>query len=315
MLRRASSPLLARESRIELTRRPQFINFERLEDAVVARKSLSGHDFLGPEVGPVRIGYAKVPTKPGATTNASAGIYDPYTSTFVHRAMQGMPYELRGMPPENYRSNLMMGMMGGDAPSPHLPADLGASAIEAVITSDIKTVEPEISELQMIVRELSAGEPDIEAQVSALATPRERTAYTAIVPLATEGRRQLSLEASHLRDVRKTLDSPCAQDVVDAFATEMMDETVELASDYIGNTVIQRIFERASPHIREQMLDKLAPHLASIGTHKNGTWAIQKLISCVGSTAEFALVASSLKIYTPALLLHDRASLLLPREL
>lgn len=48
--------------------------------------------------------------------------------------------------------------------------------------------------------------------------------------------------------------------------------------DHIGNTVIQKLYERCSNEIKESMLEKVAPYLASIGVHKNGTWAAQKII-------------------------------------
>lgn len=48
--------------------------------------------------------------------------------------------------------------------------------------------------------------------------------------------------------------------------------------DHIGNTVIQKLYERCSNEIKDAMLEKVAPYLASIGVHKNGTWAAQKII-------------------------------------
>ena len=41
------------------------VNFERLDDAVRARKALNGRDVLGSDVGAIRIGFAKVPVKNG----------------------------------------------------------------------------------------------------------------------------------------------------------------------------------------------------------------------------------------------------------
>lgn len=52
----------------------------------------------------------------------------------------------------------------------------------------------------------------------------------------------------------------------------------DTALDYIGNTVIQRLFERCSEMTKSMMLEKVAPYLGSIGVHKNGTWAAQKII-------------------------------------
>lgn len=51
-----------------------FVNFERLDSATVARKTLNGRDILGPEVGAIRIGFARVPVKavPGSSPDDSA---------------------------------------------------------------------------------------------------------------------------------------------------------------------------------------------------------------------------------------------------
>lgn len=53
------------------------------------------------------------------------------------------------------------------------------------------------------------------------------------------------------------------------------------------------------------MLEFIAPHLASIGIHKNGTWAAQKIIECIATGEEVALIAQNLRPYAPPLLLDQ----------
>lgn len=65
------------------------------------------------------------------------------------------------------------------------------------------------------------------------------------------------------------------------------------------------MFEKCSAPARLAMLERLGPHLASIGIHKNGTWAAQKVIDCVQTPEEVALVASNLRAYAPPLLLDQ----------
>jgi protein JSN1 len=48
--------------------------------------------------------------------------------------------------------------------------------------------------------------------------------------------------------------------------------------DYIGNTVVQKLFEYCNDQTKLIMIKKISPYLASIGIHKNGTWAAQKII-------------------------------------
>jgi protein JSN1 len=49
------------------------------------------------------------------------------------------------------------------------------------------------------------------------------------------------------------------------------------------------------------MLERIAPHLALIGTHKNGTWAAQKIIECAETPQELATIAQNLQPYCPPL--------------
>ena len=53
------------------------------------------------------------------------------------------------------------------------------------------------------------------------------------------------------------------------------------------------------------MLERIAPHLAMIGIHKNGTWAAQKIIECVQSPEEVSSIGQYLRPYVPPLLLDQ----------
>lgn len=75
--------------------------------------------------------------------------------------------------------------------------------------------------------------------------------------------------------------------------------------DYIGNTVIQRLFERCSEMTKSMMLEAVAPYLASIGVHKNGTWAAQKIIDTAKLPAQIAIVCGHIQPYVPSLLLDQ----------
>jgi protein JSN1 len=82
----------------------------------------------------------------------------------------------------------------------------------------------------------------------------------------------------------------------------------QISSKFIVLTtfqVVQKLFERCSPTPRFAMLERITPHLAMIGIHKNGTWAAQKIIECVQSPEEVALIAQNLRAYAPPLLLDQ----------
>ena len=53
------------------------------------------------------------------------------------------------------------------------------------------------------------------------------------------------------------------------------------------------------------MLERITPHLAMIGIHKNGTWAAQKIIECVQTPEEVSLIVQNLRAYAPPLLLDQ----------
>lgn len=75
--------------------------------------------------------------------------------------------------------------------------------------------------------------------------------------------------------------------------------------DYIGNTVIQKLFEHCSEQTKLKMLEKIAPFLASIGVHKNGTWAAQKIIDFANTPEQIRLVRQHIAPYVPLLLLDQ----------
>lgn len=79
----------------------------------------------------------------------------------------------------------------------------------------------------------------------------------------------------------------------------MLDELPELCYDYLGNTIVQKIFLVVeSPLIKLMMVKEITPFLTQLSIHKNGTWAIQKIISlCHTDYQQKYLIAASLKPY------------------
>ncbi|KAI9064253.1 hypothetical protein FKP32DRAFT_1603107 [Trametes sanguinea] len=289
-----------------------FINFERLDDAVRARKALNGRDVLGSDVGAIRIGFAKVPVKNGQDgsggqddgTNVNVqGVGDLSVGATIHalRNVKGastIPVDQQVLSGslENYRSNLLLSMIASGKHSGYDgPGKPGWSA--------------SVTEQQMILKELSGGSPDAEADIQTLAAPEFRppTMYYTTIPLVSERPHNRRWDASKLRELRKRLDtSTITTEEIDNVAADFLDgEIVDLASDWLGNTVVQKLFEKCSPGPRLAMLERIAPHLAMIGIHKNGTWAAQKIIECVQTPEEVALVTQNLRPYVPPLLLDQ----------
>ncbi|KAM0755367.1 hypothetical protein T439DRAFT_320058 [Meredithblackwellia eburnea MCA 4105] len=289
-----------------------FINFERLEDAIAARKALNGREILGAEVGCVRIGFAKVPTKilagfPASTDTPSppliingvlpngVALIPPAAAVAGIPLVPGPTTQL-----QDYRSNLAVDVAVNGAYSGLENED-----------EKIETAQASTADLQLLMREISGDAPDTEEHVRAVAVPRPPATYYTSIPQQALidpalARRYVNADAPRLRDIRKKLDTAQTSiEEIDSIAFDLVDECVALSSDYIGNTLIQKLFERATLPARMALLERIAPHLATIGTHKNGTWAVQKIIQCVQTDLEFAIVEQNLQPYTPPLLLND----------
>ncbi|KAI0086300.1 hypothetical protein BDY19DRAFT_908287 [Irpex rosettiformis] len=288
-----------------------FINFERLDDAVRARKALNGRDVLGSDVGAIRIGFAKVPVKNGQEGTGQdesvapnvQGVGDLSVGATIHalRNVKGastipVDQQVLSGAVENYRSNLLLSMIGSGLHNAQLEAASKLSGWQASIT-----------EQQMVLRELSGGAAEAEADIQSLADFRPPTMYYTTIPLVAERQHNRRWDASKLRELRKRLDtSTITVEEIDNVAADFLDgEIVDLASDWLGNTVVQKLFEKCSPGPRFAMLERIAPHLAMIGIHKNGTWAAQKIIECVQTPEEVALVTQNLRPYVPPLLLDQ----------
>lgn len=149
------------------------VNFERLDDAVRARKALNGRDVLGSDVGAIRIGFAKVPVKNGQEGNGQEegvapnvqGVGDLSVGATIHalRNVKGastIPVDQQVLSGnvENYRSNLLLSMIGSGLHNAQIDAANKAAGWQASVT-----------EQQMIMRELSGGAADAEADIQALA--------------------------------------------------------------------------------------------------------------------------------------------------
>ena len=146
-----------------------------MDDAVRARKALNGRDVLGSDVGAIRIGFAKVPVKNGpegtgvpddSPNLAVTGVGDLSVGATIHalRSVKGAStipadQQVLGGNVENYRSNLLLSMIAsGTHSAAHVPDGLPKPA----------GWTPSVTEQQMIMREISAGATDAEADIQSL---------------------------------------------------------------------------------------------------------------------------------------------------
>lgn len=80
---------------------------------------------------------------------------------------------------------------------------------------------------------------------------RDPSSYYTSIPLAVMNdprwaRRYTQNDAPRLREIRKRLDGEPGRENVDIMAYDLLEEVVPLASDYIGNTIVQKVRFRSS---------------------------------------------------------------------
>ncbi|KAK4512353.1 glutamine--fructose-6-phosphate transaminase (isomerizing) [Mucor velutinosus] len=158
-------------------------------------------------------------------------------------------------------------------------------------------------ELWGIMKRLGAPDAAME-----LVKSLQSSSYFESIPPVPEYGLKRRHDAAKLREIRKRLDSVTSKDdhkEADSIALDCMDEIAEICSDYIGNTVAQRLFEKCSEDVKTLMLQAVAPHLAAMGVHKNGTWAAQKIIDSLNTQKQIQIVCAHIQPFIPPLLLDQ----------
>lgn len=246
-----------------------FVNYENVQDAMRARELLNGKEIF-PGGGPVRIGFAKAP------------------------------------------SNSVTPLVGPASHSPIVPNPDGSLAVDGGLggasmtlngSSALTDLQDEIME---IVKDFGAQNADLSAISAAVANAIHFEGLQREITNLSDPTQNRIFDAPKLRDIRKRIDNgQCDALEIEQIARDMLPEIAELSSDYLGNTVVQKLFEYCSEEVKEEMLQCIAPHLAEIGVHKNGTWAAQKIIDVCRSESQVNLIIEHLRPYTIPLFLDQ----------
>ena len=272
-------------SRVLVQKNCGFVNFESLESATSARVHLNGKEIF-PGAGPCKIGYAKEQHSTNGTPGNN-GVH-PSRSPDSHANSQ------RSRDPQN--SNRVNGM--GQANGVH--AQSAEAALQVPSLRDLR------DEMLQIVPEFGASNDDCQRIAASIDVAISFTHLENEIPPVPEASHTRIHDAPKLREIRKRIDNNAITLAeLEDTAMQMLPEIAELAADYIGNTVVQKLFEFCSQPTREQMLRQLAPHLAEIGVHKNGTWAAQKIIDVTRVPEQMEIIVDSLRPYTVPLFLDQ----------
>jgi protein JSN1 len=227
-----------------------FVNFERLESAISAKAMMNGKEIF-PGAGPVRINFAKPPS-PSGTPGHDGTFPSPSPDPFM-------------------KENGTNGDANGTAPG--VISRPGTAPLTIPALADMK------ANILTIVGEFGATKDDKAKITQSLEEAISFTNYQSEIPTIQEPSHNRIHDAPKLRDIRKRIDNQSWSAVeIENIAVDMLPEVAELSSDYLGNTVVQKLFEHCSDDMRDAMLAEIAPHMAEIGVHKNGTWAAQKII-------------------------------------
>ncbi|RMZ75421.1 hypothetical protein DV738_g5490, partial [Chaetothyriales sp. CBS 135597] len=253
-----------------------FVNFENLEHAVRAKQTLNGKEIF-PGAGPVRIGFAKAPTASNAQT----------------------PNENVQTPPPNGTNAAITN--GGSSVGQSQSASTQSPAVPLI--DRLLDLQPEILQIVLEFGAQSHELPIFASMIQSAASYRQLETEIPPIPEPSPNR---AYDAPRLRDIRKRIDNgTCSLQEIEQVALDMLPEIAELSSDYLGNTVVQKLFEFCSEPVKEQMLVRIAPHLAEIGVHKNGTWAAQKIIDVCKTDTQTQIIVQSLRPYTVPLFLDQ----------
>ncbi|KAF7563812.1 hypothetical protein G7046_g341 [Stylonectria norvegica] len=258
-----------------------FVNFDRVESAISAKASMNSKEIF-PGAGPIRINFAKPPSAsntPGHEGTQPSPSPDPFSKAQDHTQGSGSAAPA-----------------GDAAPAPASTTTVPAVAPLREMTTDI--IE--------IVKQFGATDEDRFRINRNLQSAIQFTAFVDEIPPIREPVHTRVHDAPKLRDIRKRIDNQSlSQAEIENIAMDMLSEVAELASDYLGNTVVQKLFEHCSDTLRDAMLAEIAPHLAEIGVHKNGTWAAQKIIDVCKTPKQMNLIVEHIRPYTIPLFLDQ----------
>lgn len=212
----------------------RLVNYERLDDAIRARKALNGKQPLGPEVGPIRVGFAKdlAQGTPGTPLSLESDTLSLDGASHLMRNQQGNSLQTMLQLASSLPQVDKALVSGSNLPMHQKPEEaFGDEYLQSL--QDPETI------VKQITSDLGATKEVLEALKGA----RNETMYHTSVPTAQESvGHPRKWDGARQREIRKKLDGGCSVQDVESIAMDVLDEAAELASDYIGNVCLKHIF-------------------------------------------------------------------------
>ncbi|ORZ15332.1 hypothetical protein BCR42DRAFT_416875 [Absidia repens] len=295
------SPYGAIESvRVLTQKKCGFINFETVESATAAKLALSNDDIGGSAFtnAGTKAGFAKVmPMKVTSLESSSTSSSSPSPSSSSSATATAATATTNGHSSSKQGSTVPV-MTATTTTTPSNSSVKLSSSSSSLSSLDNNERSQDLWSIMKLY-----GADDVAYK---LVKDLDPSSYFESIPPVPELGLNRKFDAGRLRDIRKRLDSlEYGNTEIDDIALECLDEVAGLCSDYIGNTVVQRFFEKCSENTKTLMLRQIGPHLAAGGIHKNGTWAVQKIIDNIRTVEQTQLVVQHMKPYVPSLLLDQ----------
>ncbi|KAI9845239.1 MAG: hypothetical protein M1837_004994 [Sclerophora amabilis] len=266
-----------------------FVNFEHVDSAIQAKSLLNGKEIF-PGAGPIRIGFAKAPDGSQSGTPGHNGIYPSPSPDPLAKG--------RSQSTDN------ISMAHGSSVNGF--GDTNGTSATAGPSLTIPELPQARADILSIVADFGATDEDQLRIANSIEEAIDHDHFESEIPSIPEPGHSRIHDAPKLREIRKRIDNnSCSKAEIEEIAIGMLSEIAELSSDYLGNTVVQKLFEYCSESVKESMLREIVPHLAEIGVHKNGTWAAQKIIDVAKTPAQQAMIVDSLRSYTVPLFLDQ----------
>ncbi|KAI8328699.1 hypothetical protein EDC96DRAFT_530238 [Choanephora cucurbitarum] len=275
-----------------------FVNFEKQEDAVRARKKMQNKEILGRGTGIVRVGFAKAPDTNDIVEDVVIN-GNKVTSYATPQQQQQKQQQLQQQNQQNQSSQEK------NATTQWSTVIWMATMMMNAQKQQLNSSSVEMDENKRLMLERLSIMEQLGYQPNGSELERAPVSYATHIPAVPEFSVDRKLSPLRLREIRKAFDNVNAVLDIEAVAVECNEEIVELCSDYIGNIIVQKLFEQCCQDTKCSMLVSIAPHLASIGVHKNGTWAAQKIIDMVQTNEQAELVIQHIAPYVPLLLLDQ----------
>lgn len=255
-----------------------FVNFEATESAIRARAQYNGKEIF-PGGAAVRIGYAKAPSAagtPGAANSYPSHSPDPFAQRDPNRSTSNLSAMELSRP----------------------RAASGAADKPNSVQIPLEELRPQILE---IVKELGATDEEQTVVAGMVDDALRHGEYDREIPTIPEPSGSRMFDAPKLREIRKRIDNASYTiSELDEIAMSMLPEIAEQAVDYLANTVVQKLFESCSEGVREAMLKEIAPTIAQISAHRNGTWAGQRAIALARTPTEISSIVENMRPYAAA---------------